>query len=156
MDALKERRVQVVILAAVGLVVVTALLTGILTARASRSDSIGYLRIEEVLGSWPDFLEANAQFNDYADQLQADYEDRLEKASDEDKNELLKEIQEKMQKTNDEMVKPYDEMLGRAVDDARRHYGLDVVLTPEYVVSGGVDVTARVTSLVNEYSEAAK
>ena len=61
-----------------------------------------------------------------------------------------------MQKTNDEMVKPYDEMLQRAIDEAKRYYGLDIVLSSEYVVAGGADITEKVTALVNEYSEAAK
>ena len=116
MNALKERRVQVAIAAVIALVVVTALLTGILTARASRAGSVGYLRVQEVLSKWPSFLEANKQFNDYADQLQEDYK----------------------------------------IDEATRHYGLDVVLSFEYVVTGGVDITEKVTALVNEYSEAAK
>jgi Skp family chaperone for outer membrane proteins len=47
-------------------------------------------------------------------------------------------------------------MLQRAIDEATRHYGLDVVLSFEYVVTGGVDITEKVTALVNEYSEAAK
>jgi Skp family chaperone for outer membrane proteins len=156
MNALKERRVQVAILAVVGLVVATALLTGILTARASKAGSVGYLRIQEVLSKWPSFLEANKQFNDYADQLQEDYKEKLEKATGDEKQELLKEIQDKMQKTNDEMVKPYDEMLQRAIDEAKRYYGLDIVLSSEYVVAGGADITEKVTALVNEYSEAAK
>jgi Skp family chaperone for outer membrane proteins len=156
MNALKERRVQVAIAAVVALIVVTALLTGILTARASRAGSVGYLRIQEVLSKWPSFLEANKQFNDYADQLQEDYKEKLEKATGDEKTELLEEIQGKMQKTNDEMVKPYDEMLQKAIDEARRHYGLDIVLGFENVVTGGVDITEKVTDLVNEYSEAAK
>jgi Skp family chaperone for outer membrane proteins len=153
MDMFKQRPVQIAALAIVGLVVVTSLLTGLLTAKAAKPDAVGYLRIQEVLNNWPSFVETNKQFNEYAKQLEADYKDRLEKATGEEKEALLKEIQNKMQKTNDEMVEPYDEILERAVDEARRHYGLDVVLSPEYVITGGVDVTEMVTKLVNEYSK---
>ena len=137
MNALKERRVQVAILAVVGLVVATALLTGILTARASKAGSVGYLRIQEVLSKWPSFLEANKQFNDYADQLQEDYKEKLEKATGDEKQELLKEIQDKMQKTNDEM-QSLTTRCSSAIDEAKR-YGLDIVLSllwsPEVLTS---------------------
>lgn len=154
MDMLKQRPVQIAVVAVIGLVVVTSLVTGLLTAKAARPDAVGYLRIQAVLNNWPSFVETNKQFNEYAEQLQADYKERLEKATDEEKESLLQEIQEKMQKTNDDMVEPYDEILERAIEDVRRHYGLNVVLSPEYVITGGVDVTEMVTSLVNEYSKA--
>lgn len=156
MEILKQRSVQVTIAAIAGIVLVVSLLTGVLVARAAKPDTVGYVRIQEVLNNWPDFIDANVAFNDYAKQLQADYKDRLEKASDDEKETLLQEIQEKMQKTNDEMVSPFDEILERAIEEAKAHHGLKVILSPDYVITGGVDVTEMVTSLVNEYSEAAE
>lgn len=156
MEILKQRSVQVTIAAIAGIVLVVSLLTGVLVARAAKPDTVGYVRIQEVLNNWPDFIDANVAFNDYAKQLQADYKDRLEKASDDEKETLLQEIQEKMQKTNDEMVSRFDEILERAIEEAKAHHGLKVILSPDYVITGGVDVTEMVTSLVNEYSEAAE
>jgi|GEM_PF-897846 len=155
-EILKKKSTQIGIALTVCLVLAGSLLTGVIVARAPKPDVVGYVRIQEVLNKWPSFVKANEEFNEYVKQLQADYEKRLETASDDEKESLLKEMQDKMQKTNDEMVEPFNAILERAIEEAKAHHGLKVILSSDHIIAGGVDITDMVTALVNRYSETTK
>ena len=96
---------------------------------------IGYVDTNAALQSHPKMQKA-----------QENFEKRSQGKSDQEKQQIMTEIQKEMNQKESSTMQPIFNDVRKAIQQVRKEKGLDIVLEQGAVVDGGVDITKDVTA----------
>ena len=96
---------------------------------------IGYVDTNAALQSHPKMQKA-----------QENFEKRSQGKSDQEKQQIMTEIQKEMNQKESSTMQPIFNDVRKAIQQVRQEKGLDIVLEQGAVVDGGVDITKDVTA----------
>ena len=90
--------------------------------------------------------DENRQAQELLQQAQENFEKRSQGKSDQEKQQIMTEIQKEMNQKESSTMQPIFNDVRKASQQVRQEKGLDIVLEQGAVVDGGVDITKDVTA----------
>jgi len=137
---------------AVAVIVVLAA-GGYFAARTSpafgQSTTIGYVDMARALDAHPGRASAEAALRDYAQAQVADAQQKMKTMSAAQKQDLQRQVDQDIFKKRAELLGGLDKDIRAAVEKAAKAQGVNVVLSREAVLYGGVDLTDQVIKIIS-------
>ncbi|HET7265050.1 MAG TPA: OmpH family outer membrane protein [bacterium] len=134
----------IVVLAAAGLFVARS---G--TPAFGQSMTIGYVDMARALDAHPGRASAESALRDYARAQVADAQQKMKTMSATQKQDLQRQVDQAIFKKRSELLGGLDKDIRAAVDKVAKQQGVNVVLTRDVVLYGGVDLTDQVIKVVS-------
>lgn len=128
---------------------VAAVVAGMIAFGAFFSTSaadIGYVDTNAALQSHPKMQKAQLDMRQAVQKAQENFEKRSQGKSDQEKQQIMTEIQKEMNQKESSTMQPIFNDVRKAIQQVRKEKGLDIVLEQGAVVDGGVDITKDVTA----------
>ena len=128
---------------------VAAIAAGMITLGAMVSASaagIGYVNSNALLQAHPKMQKAQLDMRQAVQKAQENFEKRSQGKSDQEKQQIMTEIQKEMNQKESSTMQPIFNDVRKAIQQVRQEKGLDIVLEQGAVVDGGVDITKDVTA----------
>ena len=91
-------------------------------------------------------LQAHPKMRQAVQKAQENFEKRSQGKSDQEKQQIMTEIQKEMNQKESSTMQPIFNDVRKAIQQVRQEKGLDIVLEQGAVVDGGVDITKDVTA----------
>lgn len=107
---------------------------------------IGYVDTNVALQSHPKMQKAQLDMRQAVQKAQENFEKRSQGKSDQEKQQIMTEIQKEMNQKESSTMQPIFNDVRKAIQQVRKEKGLDIVLEQGAVVDGGVDITKDVTA----------
>lgn len=107
---------------------------------------IGYVDTNAALQSHPKMQKAQLDMRQAVQKAQENFEKRSQGKSDQEKQQIMTEIQKEMNQKESSTMQPIFNDVRKAIQQVRQEKGLDIVLEQGAVVDGGVDITKDVTA----------
>lgn len=107
---------------------------------------IGYVDTNAALQSHPKMQKAQLDMRQAVQKAQENFEKRSQGKSDQEKQQIMTEIQKEMNQKGSSTMQPIFNDVRKAIQQVRQEKGLDIVLEQGAVVDGGVDITKDVTA----------
>lgn len=107
---------------------------------------IGYVDTNAALQSHPKMQKAQLDMRQAVQKAQENFEKRSQGKSDQEKQQIMTEIQKEMNQKESSTMQPIFNDVRKAIQQVRKEKGLDIVLEQGAVVDGGVDITKDVTA----------
>ena len=107
---------------------------------------IGYVDPNAALQSHPKMQKAQLDMRQAVQKAQENFEKRSQGKSDQEKQQIMTEIQKEMNQKESATMQPIFNDVRKAIQQVRQEKGLDIVLEQGAVVDGGVDITKDVTA----------
>jgi len=116
------------------------------TAQASPvvAASVGYVDFIYLVDHHPDTVQANATLKAEQDSVKQEFETKSAGLSDQDKQNLDRELGRRLEQKRIELVKPISAKVVTAANEVAKEKGLSIVIGKNDVVCGGVNITADV------------
>lgn len=155
MATLKKTYVKVIsVLIAVvffGSVVALALSqsTALPTASAASSSNVGVVDYQQFT-NLKIFTDAQEQMQKFANEAQADFEQKTAGMSEEEKQQYYQQTMQRLQQQNNDLMAPIEKQIEEAVKQIAEAQGLSIVLHKESVVYGGKDITQDVVNKLSK------
>lgn len=134
-------------------VIVVLAAAGYFVTRSSpafgQSMTIGYVDMARALDAHPGRSSAEAALRDYAQAQVADAQQRMKSMSATQKQDLQRQVDQQIFKKRAELLGGLDKDIRAAVDKVAKQQGVNVVLTRDVVLFGGVDLTDPVIKVVS-------
>lgn len=113
---------------------------------ATSAAGIGYVDTNAALQSHPKMQKAQLDMRQAVQKAQENFEKRSQGKSDQEKQQIMTEIQKEMNQKESSTMQPIFNDVRKAIQQVRQEKGLDIVLEQGAVVDGGVDITKDVTA----------
>lgn len=123
-------------------VIGAACLTG--SAYEAEAAGNGYVNLESVISSSPDFQQANKNLAAEQASLQQQYNEQSKNMSDQDKAALQKKLNGQLADAQHRLMQPVQDKLKQAVQKAAQEKQVDFVVSSNAVLYGGTDLTDAV------------
>lgn len=123
-------------------VIGAACLTG--SAYEAEAAGNGYVNLESVISSSPDFQQANKSLAAEQASLQQQYNEQSKNMSDQDKAALQKKLNGQLADAQHRLMQPVQDKLKQAVQKAAQEKQVDFVVSSNAVLYGGTDLTDAV------------
>ena len=116
------------------------------TAQASPAVTgpVGYADFMYLVNQHPDTAPANAVLKSEQEVAKKEFESKAAGLSDLEKQNLDRELGQRLEKKRLELVKPISEKVVAAANEVASQKGLSIVIGRNEVICGGVDITADV------------
>lgn len=118
----------------------TSILAATLCSALTVDAATGIVNLNKVLANDAAFMKVHKEFNAETMKMQAEYDKKSKNMTQEQKQALLKEYQEILEKKNTELVQPIQKKVDDAVAKIAKEKGLDTIVIPGGYVYGHVDV----------------
>ena len=145
MIKLEKKQVKIVsvliALVFVGSVVALALTQTGSIASAASSGSVGMVSQQELLAQHPDLEGLRTQMQNFAQEVQKEYEEKSKGMSDQEKQDYGRQCAQRVQQKEQELLEPVMKSIDDAVKKVADQKGLAVVIAKEAVIYGGQDIT---------------
>ena len=145
MIKLEKKQVKIVsvliALVFVGSVVALALTQTGSIASAASSGSVGMVSQQELLAQHPDLEGLRTQMQNFAQEVQKEYDEKSQGMSDQEKQDYGRQCAQRVQQKEQELLEPVMKSIEDAVKKVADQKGLAVVIAKEAVVYGGQDIT---------------
>ena len=145
MIKLEKKQVKIVsvliALVFVGSVVALALTQTGSIASAASSGSVGMVSQQELLAQHPDLEGLRTQMQNFAQEVQKEYEEKSQGMSDQEKQDYGRQCAQRVQQKEQELLEPVMKSIDDAVKKVADQKGLAVVIAKEAVIYGGQDIT---------------
>lgn len=119
-----------------------ACLTG--SAYEAEAAGNGYVNLEAVIASSPDFQQASKSLASEQSRLQQEYNTESKSLSDQDKAALQQKLNRQLVDAQQRLMRPVQDKLRQAVQKAARDKQVDFVVSSGVVLYGGTDLTEAV------------
>jgi len=106
--------------------------------------SVGYVDFLYLVDHHPDTVQANAILKAEQDGAKQEFETKAPGLSDQDKQNLDRQLGQRLEQKRMELVKPISAKIVAAANEVAKEKGLSIVIGNKEVVCGGVDITADV------------
>lgn len=116
------------------------ILTAILCSAFTADAATGIVNLNKVLANDAAFIKVSKEFSAETMKMQAEYDKKSKNMTQEQKQALLKEYQEILEKKNADLVQPIQKKVDDAVAKIAKEKGLDTIVIPGGYVYGHVDV----------------
>lgn len=113
---------------------------------STSATGIGYVDTNAALQSHPKMQKAQLDMRQAVQKAQENFEKRSQGKSDQEKQQIMTEIQKEMNQKESSTMQPIFNDVRKAIQQVRQEKGLDIVLEQGAVVDGGVDITKDVTA----------
>jgi len=148
MIKLEKKQVKIIsiliALVFMGSVVALALTQTGSVASAASSGSVGVVNQQEVFAGHPDLENIRTQMQNFAQDVQKEYEEKSAGMSDQEKQDYARQCAQRVQQKEQELLEPVMTAIKAAVKKVADQKGLAVVITKEAVIYGGQDITQDV------------
>lgn len=115
---------------------------------AMAADTVGYVQVNRVFASHPDFQSAKAAMGLEQQKAQQEFQSKAGSLDDKGKRELDKTLTERIAKREEELMGPIQKKVVAAIKSVAAKEGVTVVLASETVISGGKDLTNDVIAAI--------
>lgn len=115
---------------------------------ALAADTIGFVNVNRVFSSHPDFQSARAALGLEQQKAQQEFQSKAASLDDKGKRELDKTLTERIAKREEELMSPIQKKIIAAIKSVAAKQGVTTVLSSEAVISGGKDLTNDVIEAI--------
>lgn len=114
------------------------------TVQAAPAGGVGYADFLALVNQHPDTVQANAVLKVEHEAVQKEFESKSAGLSDADKQNLDRQLGQRLEQKRLELVKPISLKVVAAANEVANEKGLSIVIGRNEVICGGVDITADV------------
>jgi outer membrane protein len=114
------------------------------TTTYATSSPVGVVNYQLLLQQHPDTAQAQEAYNADIKQAQDDFNTKSAGMNDQDKKALYQQIQQDLQKKQQELLNPIRDKVNAAIKEVADAKGLSVVVDKSVTIYGGQDITSDV------------
>ncbi|MCD8199187.1 MAG: OmpH family outer membrane protein [Phascolarctobacterium sp.] len=128
------------------MLVLTIIMTfGICAAVSAADDTlIGYVNVQQVFRSYPDFASANSAVDLERQKAQQEFESKYQSLDEKGRQELGEKLSERIAKRERELIEPIQKKIRKAIEIVAKRNGITNVVDGSVMLFGGKDLTQEV------------
>ncbi len=118
---------------------------GICAAVSAADDTlIGYVNVQQVFRSYPDFASANSAVDLERQKAQQEFESKYQSLDEKGRQELGEKLSERIAKRERELIEPIQKKIRKAIEIVAKRNGITNVVDGSVMLFGGKDLTQEV------------
>ncbi len=118
---------------------------GICIAVSAADDTlIGYVNVQQVFRSYPDFASANSAVDLERQKAQQEFESKYQSLDEKGRQELGEKLSERIAKRERELIEPIQKKIRKAIEVVAKRNGITNVVDGSVMLFGGKDLTQEV------------
>ena len=118
---------------------------GVVPAQAApNASNVGVVDYLYLINQQPETAQANETLRSEQEAAKKEFADKLSTLSDADKQNLDRQLGQRVEQKRQELLQPIIEKINVAIQEVADDKGLSIVIAKQQVVYGGVDITGDV------------
>lgn len=111
---------------------------------AAHNSTIGVVNMQMIMKSSKQVAAANTTLKQEIETAKADFKAKSVSMTDKEKQQFAKQLDQRLRAKESELMEPVIQEIKEAIERVSDKKGLEVVVENNYVITGGVDITAEV------------
>lgn len=111
---------------------------------AAHNSTIGVVNMQMIMKSSKQVAAANTTLQKEIETAKADFKTKSANMTDKEKQQFAKQLDQRLRAKESELMEPVIQEIKEAIQKVSDKKGLEVVVENNYVITGGVDITAEV------------
>jgi outer membrane protein len=111
---------------------------------AAHNSTIGVVNMQMIMKSSKQVAAANTTLQKEVENAKADFKTKSANMTDSEKKQFAQQLDQRLRAKDAELMEPVIKEIKAAIEKVADKKGLEIVVENNYVITGGVDITAEV------------